>query len=206
MVETATATCLCEVISAELQKCEQHYTFWLNGKRLRGVTSVIRDVLPPDFSKIPPDVLDKAKHRGIIVDALASAYVIGAPLMIPVDVREDVIEEATELFYKFRAWWDQQHFRDVKSQVTVHDDEVVGAIDILADGVVYDVKCTYNIEPEHHIQVAGYLDLADCGVGDGKLIHVTKRKPVKASNIAPTAYADWETIKEFWRLKRRLGA
>lgn len=198
------ATCSCDTIGnpAELRFCVPCHHYFYGDKRLTGVTSVIKDVLPPDYSGVDEDTLEKARHRGVALDALASAYAVGKPLEIPAGTREDVIEESKALFEKFANWFDRQGFRKVESQVTVFDSEVAGTIDIRADGDIYDVKGTYDILPKHHLQVGGYQDLNDGG--RAVLIHVTKR--YKTPKIIETnSRADWNTVRAFWQLTRRLG-
>lgn len=194
-------TCLCEVIAAEVQLCLEHHAYWMNGRRLYGVTSVIKEVLPTDYSGVPPDVLENARNRGNEVDALAAKYVVGQLSEYPAGTREDAIP----LFEKFQAWWDKQNFRKVEAQVLVTNrQDIAGLIDIRADGDIYDVKATSDLLYTHHLQMAGYTELNDGG--RARLIHVTKRnKAAKIADIELTAYGDWRTIRDFWRLTRRLG-
>lgn len=194
-------TCTCEVITAEIQCCAEHHAYYLGGRRLAGVTSVIKDVLPPSYGGVSEDTLENARDRGEQVDALIAAYVMGKLTEYPVGTRYD----AKELFEKFQNWWDQQRFKDVAAQVVVHDDEIAGAIDVRADGTIFDAKCTWNLLPSHRIQVAGYLELGRSG--RGVLIHLTKRyKMPKLSEMTEGDCIDWRTVRNFWSLKRRLAA
>lgn len=200
----APGQCLCDVISADVQMCVEHHRYWLNGQRLHGVTSVIKDVLPPDYSKVSPEVLENARDRGNEVDALVALYVVGKLQAYPAGTREDVIP----LFEKFQNWWDKQRFRKVEAQALVTNKvDIAGLIDIRTDGDkfngdIWDVKATSDIMPSHHWQMAGYGELNDGG--RARLIHVTKRnKSAKIVDVVPTAYDEWKTIRDFWRLKRK---
>lgn len=199
--KSTVATCLCEVVTAEVQICAEHHAYWMNGQRLYGVTSVIKEVLPTDYSDVPPEVLENARNRGNEVDALVAKYIVGQLKEYPVGTREDAIP----LFEKFQNWWDKQTFRKVEAQVLVTNrQDIAGLIDIRADGDIFDVKATSDLMPSHHVQLAGYVELNDGG--RARLIHVTKRnKAAKIVDVEPTAYNDWRTIRDFWRLTRRLS-
>lgn len=201
----------CQIVSAELSFCADHHRYSLNGKRLWGVTSVIKDVLPPQYDKVPPETLEYARERGIIVDALVTDYVLGKEPMIPVGSPNDpdLHAESTELFWKFAEWWNKQGFRNVEAQAIVHDDEVAGMLDLRVDGVVYDLKTVSKLMPSHFLQVGAYIRLGrnEGRATEGQLIHLTKR--FKAPKIVPVPLdwvVDWETVRDFWRLKRRLSA
>lgn len=178
--------------------------YYLDDKRLTSVTQVIRETLPASYDGVPEATLESARERGVELDALVSRYVVGELKEIPAGTREDVVE----LFERFVPWWDGHHFGNVAAQVIVNNGEIAGAIDICVDGyTIFDVKCTYDLLPSHKIQVAAYADLLDSSGGAaGGLIHLTKR--LKTPRIVPlelSDYADWDVVKAFWRLKRRLS-
>lgn len=192
-------TCQCEVITDTVMLCSDHHRYYLGGNRLAGVTSVIKDVLPPDYDGVPEGVLENARVRGVELDSLISRYVAGELTEIPLGTREDV----AELFFRFHDWFSKQNFRKAEAQVLVHDNEIAGLIDLRLDGEIYDVKGTYNILPSHHMQVAGYCDLA--GSEKGYLIHLTKRhKLARIMDVSCQSFHDWRTVRNFWSLKRRL--
>lgn len=201
--------CSCEIITATVNFCEHCHRYWLGGRELTSVTKVIKDVLPPAYDGVAQDTLEKARERGIVVDALITAYIRGeASANFPQVQFREVLEEAPPLFEKFRVWFEAQKFKKAEAQVIVHDDEIAGTLDLYLDGVVHDVKCTYNVMPSHHIQVAGYWQLGDSGImraGYGRVIHLTKRHNVaRIMDVSPQSFEDWRTVRNFWSLKRRL--
>lgn len=198
-------SCQCEVITGTVSFCSDHHAYYLHGNRLAGVTSVIKDVLPQDYDGVPEGVLENARVRGVELDTLISRYVAGDLTEIPLGTREDV----AELFFRFHDWFCKQNFKKAEAQVLVHDNEIAGTADLRLDGVIYDVKCTYNILPSHHIQVAGYCQLGDSGImraGYGRVIHLTKRHNVaRIMDVSPQSHRDWKVVRDFWSLKRRLS-
>jgi hypothetical protein len=128
-----------------------------------------------------------------------TSYVRGQLTHIPAGTRED----SADLFLRlFVPWWDKMQFNEVFAQAIVHDEWVAGMLDLRANGIVFDVKCTYNLLPRHFIQVAAYSDLsADEPMA---LIHLSKRfKEPRIVDVPDSAREDWRTTRKFWELTRR---
>lgn len=193
-------TCACGTIGnpEELRRCEEHHSYWWGDRRLTGVTSVIKECFPTTYDGVSPEVLENARDRGTQLDTLVSAYVIGELTEYPKGTRYEVID----LFTHFMDWWDRQGFKDVRSQYAVHDTEFAGTMDIFADGIIFDLKCTYDVKYVHQLQVAGYSDLERNQRG-GVVIHLTKRyNGVRLVELSDDAYDDWLTTRKFWKLKQ----
>jgi hypothetical protein len=193
--------CTCSEIRErdKLHMCIACHIYWINDKQLTSVSRILKDCFPATYDGVAPEVLENARDRGVQLDALISAYVVGKLTEFPVGTRHDVID----LFEKFQGWWDRQGFKTIEAQVVVHDSEVAGTIDLRADGFKFDVKCTYDLLYTHHIQIGGYSQLDENPTG--AIIHITKR--LKAPRIIETptqAYEDWMTTRDFWKLKRRM--
>ena len=173
----------------------------MGSKRLTSVTKVLGEVLPDDYTGVDVDVVENARERGTQVDQLITAYVRGEISDYPIGTREDSIDLFERLFL---PWWWKQGFISVYAQEIAYDDEIAGMLDLRCDGgIIYDVKCTYELLPKHHIQVAAYSEL--CGGGFMKLLHLSKRfKTAKVVDVPVEAREDWRTVRDFWRLKRRL--
>lgn len=194
-------TCVCGLVTDTISLCPEHHRYHLGGRQLAGVTSVIKETLGTSYEGVDESVLENARDRGNQVDALITAYVMGKLTEYPIGTRHD----AKDLFEKFQTWWDKQRFKNVSAQAVVHDEEIAGAIDLKADGAIFDVKCTSALMPAHRIQVAGYLEL-DSHAEGGALIHLTKRyKTPRFEPITMSDQADWDVVRDFWRLKRRLS-
>jgi len=203
-------SCPCEVVAAEVTFCEEHHVYKRAGKRLVSCTQLLKRVwaFPPDFSKADPAVLENARDRGIAVDALFTSYVRGQLTAIPAGTRED----AMELFWRLKKWHDAQKFASAQAQVILADDEVAGMTDLRADGWLYDVKCTYNIEPMYHLQLGLYAILHHATYGEPvkglAIVHVTKRhdKPKIIKLDLHDCVRDASTLREAYLIAvRRSG-
>ena len=202
-------TCCCETIGAppELRRCPEHFHFWRGDRRLKGITSLIRETwpIPPDFNAADPARLGNAKNRGVEVDGLLTSWLAGMLTEIPAGVMEDT----RDLFRKLVDWWP---FGEAQAQVVLDDGELVGVVDVLTGGGggVWDLKTTYNLEPTYQLQVGGYVCLYEtehhrrperCGI-----IHLTKRQKPKLVEFDPLIVAsEFRAVRDMWQLCRRLG-
>lgn len=184
-----------------------HHKYWKGDRELVSVTKVLRSVWPikPDFHDALPGVIENARHRGSIVDYLFSEYITDRLTEIPAGVRQD----AVELFLKAKAWWDGRHIF-AESQVILADENIAGMCDVLADDeFIYDLKCTYDVEPMYPIQLAAYADLYFATrkrpVKKLAIIHVTKRlrKPEIIPVDMATTLPDWMLVKDTWLMAQR---
>lgn len=177
------------------------HSYYRGDKRLTSVTQVLK-VLPYDYIGVDEARVENARDRGEEVDRLACAYVVGQLSAIPAGTRED----AADLFERlFMPWWDKQGFRKVEVQKIVTDGEIAGSCDIKADGVIIDVKSTYDLLPKHRLQVAGYGDLENDG-SDTILLHLSKRlKAAKVVGVSLSDRHDWRTVRQFWELSQRIA-
>ncbi len=203
MSTVAAAACSCTLWDAadtSVRRCDEHHRYWLGPKELASVSSVLRSTWPiaPDFSKADPAVLDNAKDRGIVVDALFSAYVNGTLTHIPAGTRSD----AVALFMKLRKWWDNRPERYLaKAQVILADDEIAGTCDIQTPELILDIKATYNVEPVYSIQLGAYASLQGDQPEIG-ILHVTERFPEPKLIVLNTGDClhDWEILRSMWRM------
>lgn len=184
--------------------CSSHHSYRRGAKKLVSVTSVIRFMWPlkPDFSKAPPEVVENARDRGNVTDYLFSSYVNGTLDRIPRGTRQD----AVELFFKVRRWFDSRKHENAKAQVILADQDIAGTCDLLTDDYIYDLKATHDVEPVYPIQLAAYAQLHFAtfqkpvkGIG---IIHVTKRfaEPRIIKLDLTSTLQDWVTLREMWNL------
>lgn len=213
VVEEVASACTCASIGEDpttVRLCAVCHKYWRGDQRLTSVTSVIKSTwpVPADFSKADPAVIENARDRGIVVDQLFSLYIVGGLDRIPRGTRQD----AVELFFKVRRWWDGHKHGDVRSQVVLADHEIAGTCDIVDDDHIYDLKCTYNVEKTYPLQLASYgeLHFATFGrpVKSLSIIHATERyaepKIIKVDMVS--TLQDWVTLREMWRMvQRRIG-
>jgi len=122
-IQEALDACTCSSIGAPptVRFCSTCHKYWRGDKELVSVTRLVKTVWPfkPDFSQAQPEVLENARDRGVVVDALFSAYVNGKLDTIPPGTRTDAID----LFFKLRQWWDGRH-KQARSQVIIAADAI----------------------------------------------------------------------------------
>ena len=199
--EIATATCRCGEVTPEAIQCPVHFHVYRYGTWLPSVGRILRTVWPPPETLPPEDVLENARLRGVEVDTLFSAYVIGKLQRIPAGTRMD----ARDLFLKLVYWFDEQHFTRSESQILVAGDDHAGTMDLRLDGMVVDLKCTYDVSDMHRLQTAGYAALA--GTLDAAVLHVTARYPEpRLELLTGTDHHDWEALLCHWRMLKRRNA
>lgn len=202
---TALNTCVCGSIGAPnvVRFAECHHRYFRGDKQLASVSSVLRSIVPTDLSSIDPTVLENARDRGVAVDSLFSAYVLGKLNRIPAGTRLD----AVNLFQKLRSWWIPHE--EVRSQVVLANDDVAGTCDLIIDGGIWDLKATYNLAPAYALQVGLYGVLYENMYGHVPnslgLIQVTARhdKPIVVSLDVDATLADARTLLECWRMVQR---
>lgn len=201
--------CVCASIGApdHIRFCEECHRYWRGDKQLLSVSKVLRSTWPfkPDYSAARPEVIENARDRGCVVDSLFTSYVKGRLQAIPRGTRED----AVELFFRLKRWWDARNVESVQSQVILADDDVAGMCDLIADDWIYDLKTTHDIEPMYQLQLGAYAQLHFAtfqrpakGLG---IIHLTKRfsvpKLIKIDMVS--ALQDWAALRECYQMAVR---
>ena len=118
---------------------EKTHTYTLNGKKLRGITGIIRQYICPDkYADVPQFVLDKAAERGTNVHKDCGLYLMGfapaersADLQAFIDVCSKIEFAAIEYLVS-----DNHNF--------------ASAIDLVgADDFLYDIKTTAKLDIEY---------------------------------------------------------
>ena len=203
MSAVITATCTCGSIGAQgVRLCPDHHRYFNGDKELVSVSRILADCWPikPTWDKADPAVVANANDRGCVVDALFSAYVIGKLDRIPAGTRLD----AVDLFYKLRKWWDSFPHNTVQSQVILHDAQVAGTCDVIADDVIYDIKTVYELQPSYYLQDGAYGSLYPRPVAGLRLIHVTARYDEPIIVPVPLQAMDhWRLLRDTWHMAQR---
>lgn len=162
------AACVCGSIGrTDLRQCPEHFRIWDGDVRLTSVGRIVRHFFPMD-PKIPPDVLENARERGDEVDRLFTEYVDQGFVRVPAGTRRD----SKDLLVKLVKWFGDQGFTDVQTKPVLGRDPVGGVCDFIFDGVLYELKSTYNVEATHRLQLGGYMHI---GLMPGRVLHVTER-------------------------------
>lgn len=215
MSAVAESVCVCSSVGADpsvVRLAECHHRYFRGDRELTSVSRVLKSTwpIPPDFSKADPAVLDNARERGIAVDRLFSAYVEGKLDRIPAGTRTD----AKDLFMKLMEFWNARPDAEkpARAQVLLADHEIAGTCDILtANGTIWDIKASYNIEAIYQLQLGAYADLYDRTYGvlpKLGIIHVTARlaRPQLIPLDARECLDDWRKVREMWGVVRRRTA
>lgn len=113
-----------------------HIYYTGDGKPLTGVTSLMKKHgLSPDYSMVPPEVLERAAIRGTAVHRALQSY----------DDGDTAVSDATvKVYAKAMA---MKGLQVIASEYLVSDNEcVASSIDkVLADGSLADIKTTYEL-------------------------------------------------------------
>lgn len=200
------ATCTCGSLGrSDLRQCPDHFHIWRGDKRMVSVGRIIRETFPQPEKLPPPDVLENARLRGDEVDRLLSAYALGRLQRIPAGTRID----AKDLFLKAQRWLDKQGFKEIEAQVLLADENVGGIVDFRLDGMLVDLKCTYDVSATHVLQVGGYAALDASMTGHGPraaaILHVTERYPeakLVTLNMREII-EDFSILRECWSMIQR---
>ena len=186
-----------------------------DGIVLPSVSQVIRACWPvkKNYEAADPAVLERARNRGIAVDEAFSAHV-NCTFSEPREMDAD----AAELLDKLLDWWEGTGWKG-RCQVLLSDGQIAGTADlILDDGRIFDLKTVWAIDPTYHLQVAGYVDLADMtwptsfhgnsaftvDYSHAGIIHVTKRFPKpKVIPVKRSAFDDWLAVRRVWEAAHR---
>ena len=204
---TVPTTCLCNSLSPTAVRCSDHHRYFREGKELTSVSKILRRMIPPDFSKVDPAVLENARDRGATTDELFCSYIEGTLRIIRGGTRAD----AVELFQKLRHFWDKGT-RVGRTQVILADDEVAGTCDIIeSPDMIWDIKCSYDIDPSYSLQLGAYADLFERKFGTLPMIgilHATKRyDEVRTIPLnAEQCRDDWRKLRDaYYVIQRRSG-
>lgn len=130
----------------------QEHIYSINGKKLRGVTSILSEYLFPDkYANIPTHILNNAKERGSAIHKEVEMWVNGFPFA-------DNSAETTA----FITNCETNNIRFIESEFLISDNETVASsIDIIdSDLNLYDIKTTSKFDEEYlswQLSIYAYL-------------------------------------------------
>lgn len=145
---------------------EDTHTYFLNGKVIPGVTTMISDAKLVDLDQIPPAVLEHKRNIGNAVHYATELHDLG--VLDPASVHES-IKPYFNAYLKFLAETDVQ-ILEVEN-VVYHDTyQYAGKNDrvILLNGYrgVLDIKTTSILSAAVGVQTAAYKEALNCGRAD----------------------------------------
>ena len=139
-----------------------YLTAGLRGNPMRLLPTTTEVIAPwTDFSKIPPDVLQRAADRGTDVHAACTTFAKGLPVMgLPVELRG--------YFDSYRRWFEQivQEVILVEERLFDEANGYCGQIDLLVktkqgEVVLVDLKTPIALSKSWKLQIASYRHLLE---------------------------------------------
>lgn len=202
----AVSACTCNSLGAskELRLCTEHHRYWVSDRRLASVSSVTESVLPTDWTKIPRDVLDNAKDRGVTVDAWFCEYLRTGTVNLPVPR----VKDREEYLERLIAWWNKSGLEadTIQEAVFSLDDGVAGTLDFRCGDTIVDLKCVASLRPAYELQLGSYVHYhPDAKVRKAAILHVTKTGVKLVPYDAHRAVERWKTAVSWWRVKQQLA-
>lgn len=204
-------TCVCslwEKSDNSVRFCSPCHRYYRGSKELTSVSKLIRNTWPIKKEMGPDWMVENARQRGVEVDRLFCAYASGALKRIPAGTRQD----AVELFYKVRQWFDSLDPESVSIQTILADSDTAGTCDIIIDGYIWDLKCTYSVDVTYPLQLGLYADNYEATFGEPVkgigILHATERfKTVKPMPLnLPECLEDARLLKRVWQMAHRRTA
>lgn len=199
-------SCVCDSIGrSDLRMCATCHRYWQGDRELYAVSKVIRTVWPVkrDFDAAPPDVLEHARERGVRVDTYFQYYLTTGT----VTTEPGEWDEVLNLLKMLVRWWDKHGRDDIKPQVIRSDGVYAGTPDFYAPGVIWDLKCTYNLETTYDIALGGYASMGAGPIKEMGILHAAKR--FKEVRFVPLdiqrCMSDWNVCEEMFQLVQRRG-
>ncbi len=133
----------------------------INGERVPSVTEILRIAGLNDFSMIDPEVLEKARLRGLYIADYIDEIEQG--LILP----DEQPEDHKERIAAYRSWKEEVGFHTLSNECLVLSTEFgfAGTFDLYgipARGkfqgkrCLIDVKASYSLSPTTGVQLAGY--------------------------------------------------
>ena len=198
-------TCTCGSIGAppKIRQCPEHFHYWLGDQQMASIGSVIKSVLPTDYSMVRPEVLENARLRGVFVDRWFCEYIMSGDI----DVPAGALKEYDDYLSRVINWWDKSGLKAKATQQILHNAGIAGRFDIRIFGdMIVDLKCVSALQPGYKLQLGAYASMADDtapGVGIG-ILHVTKT----AVKLVPYSVEDcrdsWLAAMHWWKVKESL--
>ena len=203
MSATVQETCECGTIGAqaEIRQCS-HFHYFYGDRRLASVGSVIRELVPTDYSMVDPAVLENALNRGKFVDKYLGMYVRGETFTIT-DARPIEYDNYLD---RVIDWWNRVNIGVIETQRLAYslDDGICGAMDFRVIDGVMDMKCVSSLQPSYALQLGAYAEY-EC-VDKAFILHVTKNRIQLVPYDAAKCRQQWRNGLAWLRTLKELKA
>lgn len=222
MAQSAVAElCTCQLtVTDDIRLCAACHRYFKGKREFTSVSKVIRTLLPADYSKIDPTVLEIARLRGVFIDNYFCEFLRDPESVVPLEQVEDMIApefprdhaknaaEVVERLTRLLAWWYLKGFKLKQVQEIVYSekDGIAGTFDIATEEMILDLKCTAELNPNYELQLGSYLhmDSQQFPLREGAIIHVTKDKVRLVPFDAKRAKKRWVTCLDWYKCRQEL--
>jgi len=168
------------------------HTYCVNGVIVPSVSKLVLFALGDDmYSRVPPEVLKKARIRGSEVHSAIEEYELNRT---PSDAYPDVLESYEMLKKKYLLYVDKME------QIVNYGKHYCGRYDILdKEGTLWDIKTTYKINKEYLAWQLGLYYLA-LGVEKevGYCLWIPKKGKPKVELIRPHSNKECKDLVEMF--------
>lgn len=187
-VEHEVCTCGLEV-RPEIWLCP-HHIYRKGTQTFTSVSKVIKTVLPADYSKVDPTVLEIARLRGTFVDSYFSEWLVNPDGMMDLTTVEQMIapefprdgekhaKDTTNRIDMLLDWWIGKNWKVRAVQKIVYREAhgVAGQLDVDTEEMIVDVKCVAELQPNYKLQLGAYHEYSGDTRDPVGIVHVTKDK------------------------------
>jgi hypothetical protein len=208
----------------QVRLCPDHHRYWLSDRRLTAVGRVINALMPPDFSGIPPAVLENARLKGVLIDIYFSEWLESQEGMFPLEEFRLKIEpifsrdkyasaadhanDAMQRLDMLLEWWQKQGYQHkaVQSIVYSEADGIAGMFDIATEDKIIDLKCVSSLQPAYSLQLGAYLsyDPQKFPLRDAAILHVTKERVKLVAYDAKKCKRQWQDCVGWYKTMMEL--
>ena len=168
---------------------------------MASIGSVIKSVLPTDYSMVRPEVLENARLRGVFVDRWFCEYIMSGDIDVPAGSPQEYDDYLSRVI----DWWDKSGLKAVATQQLVYKDGIAGRLDIHASGMIADLKCVTKLQPSYGLQLGAYSDMtAEVDDHDLAILHVTKTDVTLVPYSIEDCRDNWWAAMNWWKVKSTL--
>lgn len=208
-----------------MRLCAEHHAYWLGDQRLESVTKVIKSVLPADYAKVDPVILECARLRGSFIDTyfcewlsdpngvlspaeIAGMIEPGFAAIVPA-AAADLTADTVQRINRLLDWWSASKLQAISIQRTVFSerDGVAGTFDLATEDMIFDLKCVSKLQPNYGLQLGAYLTMDDqkFPIRGGAVINVTKEKVRLVTYNAKQCKDQWRSCIGWYRTMKELN-
>jgi hypothetical protein len=186
------------------------------------VSKVIKTLLPADYSKVDPTVLEIARLRGSFVDTYFSEWLTDPLVTMDLPTVKEMIapmfprehdkhaEDTIMRIDNLLDWWTDQGWkvRDVQRTVFSEADGIAGTFDMGTEEFIFDLKCVSSLQPNYSLQLGAYstMDPQAFPLRDVAIIHVMKDKVKLVKYKTKQCREQWKACLGWYKTLGEFGS